>query len=192
MTIDKPKKTLSLAAIVESLLFVADAPVTVKQLSEAIECEKLDVEAALDQLESLYQERGVRIQRHRDRLQLVSAPATADYIERFLGLSFSGKLSTAALETLAIIAYKQPVTRPEIEAIRGVNSDGVLRTLMSKGLVEEMGRLESVGHPVLYGTSFEFLQYFGLNTLTDLPELDLEEPPPAVEAEPVVDEAAED
>jgi segregation and condensation protein B len=105
---------------------------------------------------------------------LVSAPESAPYIERFLGLSLSGKLSAAALETLAIIAYKQPVTRPQIEAIRGVSSDGVLRTLISKGLIEEVGRLETVGHPVLFGTTFEFLQYFGLSALSDLPALEIE------------------
>jgi len=105
---------------------------------------------------------------------LVSAPEAAPYVERFLGLSLSGKLSAAALETLAIIAYKQPITRPQIEAIRGVNSDGALRTLMSKGLIEEVGRLDSVGHPILFGTTFEFLQYFGLSSLSELPPLEIQ------------------
>jgi segregation and condensation protein B len=106
---------------------------------------------------------------------LVSAPELTNYIERFLGLSVAGKLSTAALETLAMIAYRQPITRPEIEAIRGVNSDGVLRTLISKGLVEEIGRLDTVGHPTLFGTTFEFLRYFGLESLKALPDLTLPE-----------------
>jgi segregation and condensation protein B len=122
-----------------------------------------------------YAKRGLRLQRKGNRVQLVSAPQAAPYIERFLGLSLSGKLSVAALETLAIIAYKQPVTRPQIEAIRGVSSDGVLRTLISKGLIEEVGRLETVGHPVLFGTTFEFLQYFGLDSLDGLPSLDIPE-----------------
>ena len=100
----------------------------------------------------------------------------AAFIERFLGLSVTSSLSAAALETLSVIAYKQPITRPEIEAVRGVNTDGVLRTLVSKGLVEEVGRLETVGHPVLFGTTFEFLQYFGLSSLSELPPL--ETPPP--------------
>jgi len=101
----------------------------------------------------------------------VTAPEATAYIERFLGLSVSGKLSTAALETLGIIAYKQPITRPEIEAIRGVNSDGVLRTLLSKGLIEEVGRLDTVGHPIQYGTTFEFLKYFAIKGLDELPAL---------------------
>jgi segregation and condensation protein B len=110
------------------------------------------------------------------KVQLVSAPEATPYIERFLGLSNPARLSTPALEALTIVAYRQPITRPEIEAIRGVNSDGVLRTLLSKGLVEEVGRLDTVGHPSLFGTTFEFLRYFGLSNLQDLPTLDLPQP----------------
>lgn len=164
-----------LVKTVEGLLFVAPEPVTVNHLASAIECEVDQVEAALEQLKQASQNRGVRLQRQGKKVQLVSAPELTDYIERFLGLSISGKLSTAALETLAIVAYRQPVTRPEIEAIRGVNSDGVLRTLLSKGLVEEVGRLDTVGHPALFGTTFEFLRYFGLENIEDLPELELPE-----------------
>jgi segregation and condensation protein B len=166
---------LTLTAIVESLLFVADAPVPVSQLAEAAECEPRDIEETLQSLAEDYATRGMRLQRKGNRVQLVSAPQAAPYIERFLGLSLSGRLSAAAMETLAIIAYKQPVTRPQIEAIRGVSSDGVLRTLMSKGLIEEVGRLETVGHPVLFATTFEFLQYFGLDSLDALPPLEIEE-----------------
>jgi segregation and condensation protein B len=180
---------LTLAAIVESLLFVADAPVPVSQLAGAAECEARDVEAVLESLAEDYARRGVRLQRKGNRVQLVSAPQAAPYIERFLGLSLSGKLSAAAMETLAIIAYKQPVTRPQIEAIRGVSSDGVLRTLMSKGLIEEVGRLETVGHPVLFSTTFEFLQYFGLDSLDGLPPLEIKEDDVPTET---VTEAGED
>lgn len=165
---------LALAAIVESLLFVADAPVPVSQLAEAVERDARDVEEALQSLSESYTRRGVRLQRKGNQVQLVSAPEAASYIERFLGLSLSGKLSAAALETLAIIAYKQPITRPQIETVRGVSSDGVLRTLISKGLIEEVGRLETVGHPVLFGTTFDFLQYFGLSSLSELPQLEIE------------------
>ena len=163
---------LTLAATVESLLFVADAPVSVSHLAEALERDERDVEAALQTLAEGYAERGLRLQRKGNRVQLVSAPEAAPTVERFLGLSQSGKLSAAALEALAIVAYEQPVTRPQIEAIRGVSSDGVLRTLLSKGLIEEVGRLETVGHPVLFGTTFEFLQYFGLSSLGELPPLE--------------------
>ena len=90
-------------------------------------------------------------------------------IERFLGLEISGRLSTAALETLSIVAYRQPVTRAQVEAIRGVNSDSILRSLIRRGLLEEVGRAETVGRPILYGTTFEFLQQFGLGELRDLP-----------------------
>jgi len=175
--------SLPLTAIIESLLFVADAPVPVSQLAEATGHPLREVERALQSLAEGYARRGLRVQRKGNQVQLVSAPEAAPYVERFLGLSFSGKLSAAALETLAIIAYKQPITRPQIEAIRGVNSDGVLRTLMSKGLIEEVGRLDTVGHPILFGTTFEFLQYFGLSSLGELPPLDVEtsEPPPAEE-----------
>jgi segregation and condensation protein B len=159
--------------IIEGLLFVASEPVAATYLALVIGCEVAQVEAALDQLAGHCRQRGLRLQRQDQEVQLVTAPELTGYIERFLGLNASAKLSTPALETLAIIAYRQPITRPEIEAIRGVNSDGVLRNLISKGLVEEVGRLESVGHPTLFGTTFEFLRYFGLETLETLPELDL-------------------
>ncbi len=162
-----------LATIVEGLLFVASEPVTINHLASSVECSTTQVESALQHLKEQNVERGLRLQQHGNKVQLVSAPELSDYIERFLGLTITAKLSTPALETLAMVAYQQPITRPQIEAIRGVNSDGVLRTLISKGLVEEVGRLDSVGHPALFGTTFEFLRYFGIESLDDLPELDL-------------------
>jgi len=162
-----------LVKIVEGLLFVASEPVTVNHLASAVECSPEEIEAALTALKEDIQNRGIRLQRQGQKVQLVTAPDLTDYIERFLGLTFTGKLSTPALETLAIVAYQQPITRPQIEAIRGVNSDGVLRTLVSKGLVEEVGRMDSVGHPALFATTFEFLRYFGLDSMDQLPELDL-------------------
>ena len=161
--------------LLESLLFVADEPVAVGQLARVLEVEGKSIEEALETLRTEYSQRGVCIQRKGERVQMVTAPEAASYIERFLGLQLSGKLSTAALETLAIIAYQQPVTRAQIEAVRGVNCDGVLRTLTSKGLIEETGRLEQAGRPILYGTTFEFLQYFGLQDLAELPPLEGEE-----------------
>ncbi len=167
--------TPELVKIIEGLLFVASEPVAVSHLAAVVECPPETVEAALEQLKENCHNRGIRVQRHGQEVQLVTAPELVDYIERLLGLSLSGKLSTAALETLAIIAYRQPITRPDIEAIRGVNSDGVLRTLLGKGLIEEVGRLDTVGHPLLFGTTFEFLRFFGLEELKDLPELNLPE-----------------
>ena len=163
---------MELTSLIESLLFVADAPVMPAQLAAALDVEPKAVEEALDQLAADYQQRGLRLQRKAGRVQLVTAPEAASAVERFLGLELSSKLSPAALETLAIVAYRQPVTRAQVEAIRGVNSDSVLRTLINKGLIEEVGRLEQVGRPILYGTTFEFLQYFGLQDLQDLPPLD--------------------
>ena len=170
---------LVLEAFVESLLFVADGPVPVARIAEALEVTPREVEAALTALGEVYAatHRGLSLQRFRDKVQLTTTPAAASAVERFLGLAATAPLSRAALETLAIIAYQQPVTRPRIEAVRGVNSDSVLKTLLSKGLIEEVGRTEGPGRPVLYATTPEFLQYFGLSALTDLPPLNLDQPP---------------
>jgi segregation and condensation protein B len=165
-------RILSLVAAVEGLLFVADSPVSVVRLAEALEVTPAQVEHALNELEESSGTRGLRLQRAGSRVQLVTAPELAPSVERFLGLEARTTLSRAALETLAIIAYRQPVTRPEIEAIRGVGSDSVLRTLLSVGLIEEIERALTVGRPILYGTTFEFLQHFGLRGLDELPPLE--------------------
>jgi segregation and condensation protein B len=163
---------LSVAAQVECLLFVADEPVSVGRLAEALEVTPGQVEWALTDLAAAYVGRGLRLQRVGSRVQLITTPQAAPYVERFLGLEARTSLSQAALETLAIIAYRQPITRPEIEAIRGVSSDSVLRTLLSVGLIEDVGRAPTVGRPILYGTTFEFLQHFGLSGLDELPPMD--------------------
>ncbi len=163
---------LSPEALVEALLFAAPQPVTVEQLAAALQLKPEEVEAVLVRLEEQLQSRGLRLQRHRDALQLTTAPEAAPFIERLAGAEVTLRLSQAALETLAIIAYAQPITRPQIEAIRGVGSDSVVRTLLSAGLIAEVGRAETVGRPILYGTTAEFLQQFGLNSLSDLPPLE--------------------
>ena len=163
------------AAILESMLFVMDQPVTINELAKSLEITPKAIETALITLSKQYEGRFLRLQWLGKQVQLVTAPAITPYIERFLGLSFSSKLSTAALEALGVIVYKQPITRSEIEDIRGVSCDGVLRTLLSKGLIEEMGRLDTVGHPIQYGPTIECLQYFGLSSLDELPPLELEE-----------------
>src|SRR5947207_7824163 len=180
---------LSLEALVESLLFVADEPVPVAQLASALEAPPREVEAALATLAETYAKRGLRLQRSKDKVQLTTAPAAAEKVQRFLGLAASAPLTRAALETLAIVAYQQPVTRPQIEAVRGVNSDSVLKNLLSKGLIEESGRSEGPGRPVLYATTPEFLQHFGLTALTELPPLNLDQAPVLSEPE---GEAAEE
>jgi segregation and condensation protein B len=161
---------VELKSLVESLLFVADRPVLVSDLAQALEVAEGEVESALQSLHTEYQARGIRLQYKGDEVQMVSAPEAGPHIERFLGLELSGRLSTAALETLSIVAYRQPVTRMQVEAIRGVHSDGVLRSLVRRGLIEQVGRAETVGRPILFGTTFEFLQQFGLQRLEDLPD----------------------
>jgi len=156
-------------ALIESLLFVADQPVEIQDLATALNVDLNAVEEALQALETQYQTRGIRLQRKRNQVQLVSAPEAGPTIERFLGLEKSGKLSVAAMETLTIVAYLQPVTRIQIEAIRGVRSDSVLRSLVRRGLIEAIGRATTVGRPILFATTFEFLQQFGLESLRDLP-----------------------
>lgn len=154
------------------MLFVAESPVTLTALARALEVDATQVEQAIAELRKDYAGRGIRVQRAKDRLQLVSAPDAASAIEKFLGLEDTGHLSTPALETLAIIAYRQPITRPALEAIRGVNCDGVIHSLLTRGLIQESGRLETAGRPILYGTTFDFLQNFGLQSVEDLPPLE--------------------
>jgi segregation and condensation protein B len=162
---------LSLSARLEALLFAAPAPVTLAQLASALEVSTRKVEIGLDELKIYYQQRGLRVQMHAGRVQLTTAAEIAPLVERFLGLEVTTRLSRAAVEALAIVAYRQPVTRPQVDAIRGVNSDGVMRSLLNKGLLQEIGRAEGPGRPILYATTPEFLQHFGLNSLEDLPPL---------------------
>lgn len=166
----------TLVQLVESLLFVAGEPVTVAQLARALETVPDAVEQALEQLAG-QPGRGIRLQRLGDKVQLVSAPEAAAAVERFLGVQGSARLSAAALEVLAIIAYRQPITRAQIDAVRGVDSGGVLRALLARELICEAGRLETVGRPILYATTEQFLRQFGLGALGDLPPLDIPEPP---------------
>jgi len=166
---------LSLPAQVEALLFVAFEPVTPGQLATALDTTATQVNNALDELDASLRTRGLRLQQHNGRVQLTTAPETSDAIERFLGLEATTHLSRAALEALSIIAYQQPITRPQVDAVRGVNSDGVMRSLLSKGLIQEGGRADGPGRPILYHTTPDFLQHFGLNSLTELPPLEKEE-----------------
>ncbi|MFU8826219.1 MAG: SMC-Scp complex subunit ScpB [Brevefilum sp.] len=165
-----------LLAQIEGLLFVSSGLVSVNQLAKALEVSESVIETALTVLADHYKadDHGLRLMTVKSRVQLTTAPEISETIEVFLDLNTTTTLSQAALETLAIIAYKQPVTRPEVDVIRGVNSDGVMRTLLSKGLIEELGRADSPGRPIFYGTSPEFLQYFGLESLDMLPFIDFD------------------
>jgi len=166
---------LDIPAALEALLFVSAEPVAPSQLATVLELSTSAVEQGLKELDGELQSRGLRLQRHGGRIQLTTAPEMAETVERFLGLEATSRLSRAALETLAIVAYQQPVTRPQIEGVRGVSSDGVMKSLLGKGLVQEVGRTEGPGRPILYGTAPDFLQHFGLNSLMDLPPLNLPE-----------------
>ncbi|PID86824.1 MAG: SMC-Scp complex subunit ScpB [Chloroflexi bacterium] len=170
-TNSKTQTNLSATAILESLLFVSSGPTPVSRLAKAMGMTANAVQKLLRDMELDYQERGLRLQWNDNAVQLTSAPEASEAIEHFLGLELTTRLSQAALEVLAIIAYMQPVTRPQIDQIRGVNSDGALRTLLSKGLLEEIGRMETPGRPILYGTTPTFLQHFGLSSLVELPPL---------------------
>jgi len=167
-----------ITARLEALLFVAAGAISPSQLATALNIPLRIIENNLEILEHRFasesQPHGLRLQRHHGRVQLTTSPDMALDIERFLGLETSNKLSRAALETLAIIAYQQPVTRPEIDAVRGVSSDGVLKNLLSKGLIQEIGRAERPGRPILFTTTSDFLQHFGLNSLEELPPLSID------------------
>ncbi len=173
--IERPEPEL-LPSVLEAILFVADVPIEVAALARTVSAPRAEVERALDELAEQCHGRGVRVQRHGELVQLASAPETGAYVERFLGLEHP-PLTNASLETLAIIAYRQPVTRPDIESVRGVDCDGPIRTLMARGLIEEIGRSPVVGRPVLFATTVKFLEYFGLERPDDLPPLPLTEEP---------------
>lgn len=168
----KEEAALPLDAQIESILYVSSAPITLNRLARTLLTTKTKIRAALQALEEGLASRGLRLQWQDESIQLTTAPENRAVVERFLGLEVPPtRLSQAALEVLAIIAYMQPITRPQVDEIRGVNSDGALRTLLSKGLLSEVGRLEGPGRPILYGTTSEFMQYFGLSKLTELPPL---------------------
>ena len=162
---------LPLSMKLEALLFVAGEPVATAQLATALDVSASVVERGLNELGASLLSRGLRLQRHAGRVQLTTAPQLAELIEHFLGLEATSHLSRAALETLAIIAYQQPVTRPQIDSIRGVNSDSMMKSLLSKNLILESGRADGPGRPILYSTTPEFLQHFGLNSILEMPSL---------------------
>ena len=160
-----------LCALFEALLLVAPEPLPIAELADAAGIAVDTVEHVLVDMQS-NDRRGWVVVRHRDTVHLASAPRFAPQVRRLLKLEREAKLSGASLETLALIAYRQPVTRAELEALRGVDCSGVLATLHSRGLIEVSGRLQTVGSPNQYMTSVEFLRHFGLASLAELPPLD--------------------
>jgi segregation and condensation protein B len=158
-----------LSAAVEAILFSSHRPLRVRELQQATEADRPAVEAALEALRESLAHRGLMLQRHHDEVHLATRPEVAGYVRRALRPEVAGRLSPAAYETLAIVAYQQPVTRARIEEIRGVNSDGVLANLELRDLVAEVGRGSGPGQPKLYGTTMRFLQMLGLESLDQLP-----------------------
>jgi segregation and condensation protein B len=157
----------------EALLFVSDEPVSSAVLAQALDVERRDVDDLCEELSRSYEreDAGIVLRNVAGGWRLSTNPDAAPVVERYVLASRHARLTKASLETLAIVAYKQPVTRHQISAIRGVNSDGVLRALVDRGLVVEVGREEGPGRPMLYGTTPEFLERLGLPSLSALPPL---------------------
>lgn len=164
----------NITAILEALLFINERPIEVSELVQVLEVNRSEIEKALGELSSEYKQRGsgICIVKIAGGYQMCSTPETETWVQKMYQERTKQKLSTASLETLAIVAYKQPITRVEIEAIRGVNVDGVARKLSELGLIKIAGRKDVVGKPFLYITTRKFLEYFGINTLKDLPKLE--------------------
>lgn len=159
-----------LDAAVEALLMVATEPTHPADIALALDLPIEDVMLSVGRIDGR-NHRGWIVQRHGEHLQISTAPRFAEYVRRFLGIERESRLSTAALEALAVIAYRQPVTRSEIERVRGVDCTGVIATLLSRGLIDLVGRQDTPGNPMLYGTTTVFLGHFGLGSLDELPPL---------------------
>lgn len=181
-----------LPSLIESILFVAEEPVEVPLLAQALRRPAADIEGALAELEQRCMLGGTRVQRTGDLVQLVTDPDAGPYVERFLGLESRQRISGAALEALAIIGYKQPLTRAGVEQIRGVNSDAAIASLIARGLIEEVGKAPGPGRPALLGTTMRFLEHFGLSNPTDLPPLATTEMAEALGLQTVDDDEDED
>ena len=163
--------SLQLKKVLEALLFVTKKPLSFDDLSKVTEQSPEVLGQAIDELNHEYEPRGLKIVSVAHGYIMGTDISCAEYVDRLVNSKIEATLSPQALETLAIIAYKQPITKPEIESIRGLYSDGVLDTLVVKKLIEDKGRSLSVGRPILYGTTTEFLRHFGLKDLADLPPL---------------------
>jgi segregation and condensation protein B len=169
---DRPPIELT-EAVLEALLFVAERPLRRREIAALAGADAATVDALLGDLEVSLRERGIRLLIDGDQVELATAPEAGALVARYVGAD-AVRLSPASLETLAIVAYRQPVTRSAIERIRGVDSDYTVRSLLHRRLVIELGRSEAPGRPFLYGTGFDFLERFGLTSLEELPPLDVD------------------
>jgi segregation and condensation protein B len=160
-----------LKLVIESVLFIAEGPVELRTIARLVEGTPEDVAAVIEELSEESRARGVRIQRTGQSAQMVSAPETAPFVQAFLGIDEHQRLSPTILVTLTVIAYKQPVTKGEVERILRKDCDYSIMMLRARGLIAEVGRAEGPGRPYLYGTTFKFLEHFGLEKPEDLPPL---------------------
>jgi segregation and condensation protein B len=159
--------------IIEGILFAAGEAITVKEVSEILDLELRETKKIIKEMIKEYEDegRGIYIVEFNDKIQFATKPEYGQYIKRLIKSESRQNLSQAALETLAIIAYKQPITKVDIDEIRGVRSDRAIATLLERGLIKEAGRLEATGRPILYCTTDDFLKYFGFKNINELPEL---------------------
>jgi segregation and condensation protein B len=176
-----PPPSAELPWVLEALLFVSAEPQPASALAQATGASETAVRRALKQLAADYEARGLRLMHDGRHYQLATHPSYAAYVDRFLGAAAAGRLSRAALEVLTIVAYRQPCTRSEIEAVRGVNSDRLVATLETRGLLEECGTAEGPGRAKLYRTTLRFLEYFGIAGPDELPPLPEERQPAPVD-----------
>lgn len=162
---------MNIMALTEAILFSSDEPVPVAKLAEALGVSESEIQCAISGLEATYKDRGIMLERVAGGMMLVTRPEYAGIIEKALSRKIALSLSKGTMETLAVIAYRQPVTRQDIEAARGVNPEASIETLLEKGLIQEAGRKKSLGRPKLYATTGEFLKKAGLESIEDLPPL---------------------
>lgn len=160
-------------SIIESLLFASGDPMKVKDIASILECSESYTKEMLEELRMEYnkEERGIKLVCINKTYQLVTKPENSDYIQKILKTNSRQSLSQAAIESLAIIAYKQPITRVEIDEIRGVKSESAIQRLLERNIIKECGRKEVIGRPILYGTTDEFLRQFQLENLKELPTI---------------------
>ena len=173
MSENREKAESSLKGRIEAILFVAGEAVSIRDLAKALQADEKELKAVLKKIGSEYdyEQRGFMLKRFGDKVQLATRPMYSEDVLRLLQPVQQQSLSQAAMETLAVVAYKQPVTRAEVEQIRGVKCDYSLQSLMMKGLIQEAGRKDTIGRPILYATTDTFLSHFGIQGLEDLPPL---------------------
>lgn len=161
-------------SVIENILFIADRPLSLEKIGEVFggEIDRIKLKGIMYELKTEYQGRNIQFVEIAEGYQLCTRPEYSEWIKKFYAIDRGSRLSRPSLETLSIIAYRQPITKAEIEEIRGVDSGGVIRTLLEKSLIRNMGRKKVPGRPMMYGTARKFLEYFGLNNLSDLPTVE--------------------